>query len=70
MIIEFSGDGFAKTLAHLRKKHRLSYRALGRIIGVSPHLLRGIEKGIVCPALSVEAVQRMREAFQLSDGEP
>lgn len=65
MIIEMSGETFAKNLVYLRKKYELSRRALAKLIGISPYLLESIEKGITYPSLRLEVFQRLREVFHV-----
>lgn len=65
MIIEMSGDTFAKNLVYLRKKYGLSRRTLGKLVGISPLALENIEKGINRPAVRLEVFQRLCEVFHL-----
>lgn len=66
MIIEMGDDTFAKNLIYLRKKHRMSRKALASSIGISQYVLKAIENGVTYPALPLDSFDRICQVFQIS----
>ncbi len=59
MLIEMGDDIFAKNLRYLRQKRRISQKALAEAVGISRYTLRGIESGMMRPALELDAFSKI-----------
>ena len=69
MIIYIGGDFFGKNLVYLRKKYRISRRAVAKLAGISAYTLEGIEKGVLYPELKAEVFQRLCEIFHVDSNQ-
>ena len=69
MVIEIRTETFVKNLAFLRNKYRLTYRALGHLIGMPPFNMEYIEKGKMCADLPVAALVRLCTIFEVTSND-
>lgn len=63
MILEIGSNLFGKNLRYLRKKRRISQKALAQMVGINCYTLRGIESGRICPVLELETFIRICDLF-------
>jgi transcriptional regulator with XRE-family HTH domain len=66
MYVDLDDDIFSANLRYLRKKHKLTQKALSKLVGIGVHRLRGIEHHILRANITPAVLERLCDVLDTS----